>query len=43
MFEANIYGRVNFLYAKDYIFGEKNRDEIEWAVLFGIELIETIE
>lgn len=37
MFEADIYGRVNFAYVKDYVFGSDNRDEIEWSVLLGMK------
>ena len=37
MFEADIYGRVNYAYVKDYVFGGDNREEIQWSVLLGMK------
>lgn len=34
MYEANLYGRINFMYIKQYLFGDKV-EEIEWERLFG--------
>jgi hypothetical protein len=40
-FEANIYGRISFIYLREYIFGN-NQEIIGWETLFGVKISEGI-
>lgn len=42
MYEAGIYGRINFSYLKDYIFGE-DQELIGWETLLGVKVDKGIE